>query len=417
MDANEHRHSSPRPKKAFHKKSRNGCQTCRARRVKCDERRPICRHCEQRQLSCTFSMAEPSPNSQNESDSVVSSSVLRQRVLEQAAATLSLSTILPYINNSTPLRESAARRRLELRLMHNFTECFMKPFPDHRGAHKVTGWATEVPRMAFQHENLMCSLFASSATYLLRTNPEDVELFRAAEVYLALALRSQQQALANVETENADAICFTGVLLLLNSTAKMAWRPIEPYTPPLEFLQIGIGFQSVLAIAKDFYKSSKVMMITTNSEPDFEKEPIFAKHNLFPFLHLLDAGPSAIDELTDPETRETYEKTVSYIGYLHRSITENDPIYVLSRKIVSFAIVVPQGFVQCVEDKRPRALVVLAYYFALMSRFRSIWWIGRMPLREITAIMNVLPQEWHEQMRWPLTMAGLDLDRTNFSRS
>ncbi|KAK4945606.1 hypothetical protein LTR10_015225 [Elasticomyces elasticus] len=362
-------------------------------------------------------MAEPSPSSQNESDSVVSSSVLRQRVLEQAAATLSLSTILPYINNSTPLRESAARRRLELRLMHNFTECFMKPFPDHRGAHKVTGWATEVPRMAFQHENLMCSLFASSATYLLQTNPEDVELFRAAEVYLALALRSQQQALANVETENADAICFTGVLLLLNSTAKMAWRPIEPYTPPLEFLQIGIGFQSVLAIAKDFYKSSKVMMITTNSEPDFEKEPVFAKHNLLPFLNLLDAGPSTVDELTERETREAYEQTVSYIGYLHRSITENDPIYVISRKIISFAIFVPKGFVQCVEEKSPRALVVLAYYFALMSRVRSIWWIGRMPLREITAIMNVLPQEWHEEMRWPLTMAGLDLDRSNFPRS
>src|SRR5665213_2825961 len=30
----------------------NGCSTCRARKVKCDERRPSCEQCEKRRLDC-----------------------------------------------------------------------------------------------------------------------------------------------------------------------------------------------------------------------------------------------------------------------------------------------------------------------------------------------------------------------------
>lgn len=29
-----------------------GCRTCRRRRVKCDERKPTCRHCERLKLEC-----------------------------------------------------------------------------------------------------------------------------------------------------------------------------------------------------------------------------------------------------------------------------------------------------------------------------------------------------------------------------
>ncbi|KAI1313269.1 hypothetical protein F5Y03DRAFT_381405 [Xylaria venustula] len=35
-------------------RSRNGCQTCKTRRVRCDEKHPVCSHCHRLQLECTY---------------------------------------------------------------------------------------------------------------------------------------------------------------------------------------------------------------------------------------------------------------------------------------------------------------------------------------------------------------------------
>lgn len=45
-------------KRKFHKKSRNGCTTCKRRRVKCDETKPICARCERMGIECVYLSAE-----------------------------------------------------------------------------------------------------------------------------------------------------------------------------------------------------------------------------------------------------------------------------------------------------------------------------------------------------------------------
>lgn len=41
-------------KRKFHKKSKNGCDNCKRRRVKCDESKPHCLKCEKMGLECVF---------------------------------------------------------------------------------------------------------------------------------------------------------------------------------------------------------------------------------------------------------------------------------------------------------------------------------------------------------------------------
>jgi hypothetical protein len=45
-------------KRKFHKKSRKGCATCKRRRVKCDEARPICGNCERMAIQCVYLIPE-----------------------------------------------------------------------------------------------------------------------------------------------------------------------------------------------------------------------------------------------------------------------------------------------------------------------------------------------------------------------
>jgi len=50
----------------YHKKSRTGCQRCKARRVKCDEKRPTCSGCNRHGMPCIYAL----PRSKGRFDSV-----------------------------------------------------------------------------------------------------------------------------------------------------------------------------------------------------------------------------------------------------------------------------------------------------------------------------------------------------------
>lgn len=46
-------------KRKFHNKSKNGCDNCKRRRVKCDELKPTCQKCINMNLECVYSMPKP----------------------------------------------------------------------------------------------------------------------------------------------------------------------------------------------------------------------------------------------------------------------------------------------------------------------------------------------------------------------
>ncbi|KAL2823544.1 hypothetical protein BDW59DRAFT_96522 [Aspergillus cavernicola] len=43
----------------FHHKSRYGCAPCKQRRIKCDEKKPVCNNCVRRSVDCSFKYSEP----------------------------------------------------------------------------------------------------------------------------------------------------------------------------------------------------------------------------------------------------------------------------------------------------------------------------------------------------------------------
>ncbi|OBA27231.1 hypothetical protein HANVADRAFT_52522 [Hanseniaspora valbyensis NRRL Y-1626] len=46
-------------KRQYHHKSKNGCDNCKRRRVKCTEEKPICSKCENQSLECVYSAPQP----------------------------------------------------------------------------------------------------------------------------------------------------------------------------------------------------------------------------------------------------------------------------------------------------------------------------------------------------------------------
>jgi hypothetical protein len=116
----------------------------------------------------------------------------------------------------------------------------------------------------------------------------------------------------------------------------------------------------------------------------------------------------------DEETKEAYEKALSYVGSVQKAIDRGEPIYAICRRIQAFPLVMPPKYIDLVTMQRPRALVVLAHFFATVAQARGVWWLGEsrrgedsMARREIRAISRAIPKEWYGQMIWPMDMVGL----------
>jgi len=178
----------------------------------------------------------------------------------------------------------------------------------------------------------------------------------------------------------------------------------------MEWLQMALGAASVFAVALDWIKddpSAKIMALV-KSPPSFVDHDLFRESNRRQFEHLMNRDIGAGEEEWDEDTIKAYEHTLSYIGSVQIAIEEGEHMMAICRRIMTFALLIPNKFRELIAEQRPRALVVLAHYFALGAKVDYVWWIGKTVQREIRGIQKALPDEWQSQMRWPLAAIGVE---------
>ncbi|OAA61962.1 c6 zinc finger domain containing protein [Niveomyces insectorum RCEF 264] len=338
------------------------------------------------------------------------------------------------------LPESRARRLLEHRLMQNFMFHLSVPFPVAPNNEWKELWEKTLPAMALTYDNVLYALLAQSATHLLRAEPGNRELFRVRQAYLIAAMRAQRRVVGTLSlaVASADAVCLSALLMLVNAFAMLHERVTEPYVPPVEWLQLGQGsgaviWTSVGAIVKSGEQARSATFTIATSQPNFGVDESYfdatnrdARLNALLTAHTMSSSSSSssgADDWDDAATREAYEKTLSYIGSVQHAMARGEPVYMLTRRIQGFTMVVPSRFIAFVAEQRPRALVVLAHFFATVSQISGVWWLGgiggssdgggghsgkeSIAKREVRGIRSVLPEEWLGYMAWPLQAAGL----------
>lgn len=76
------------------------------------------------------------------------------------------------------------------------------------------------------------------------------------------------------------------------------------------------------------------------------------------------------------------------------------------RRLILVPYLVDQSFLDLVKDRQPRALLILAYFFAMLSKFRHVWWVGDTGEREVHGIATALNAQWRWLLEWPLGIIG-----------
>ena len=320
-------------------------------------------------------------------------------------------------------------RHLELRILHNFTVHTGATLAGTDSPSLLECWCVQVPKLAIGYEPLLNAMLAFSAQHMLASPPyaldadPDVDAaattaYRAA--YLDAALRHHRETLRSSEPLTppvADATCLTSVLLMVDALAALRDRDLSaaPYRPPSGWLGIGRGVRLVLDNwanpLEKAHPAAAVLSVLRESIELSTPSLLFHEAHLHRFPYLLVDPPGAVDieagaEDEEGEVRLAYREMVGYLGMLQAAIEGGDAPPALARRVAVFATIVPQAFVEQLDAGRPRAMVVMAHFWAQAARISAaaggLWWVGGTPWREVDAIRRNVPLDWEHLVEWPL---------------
>jgi hypothetical protein len=281
-------------------------------------------------------------------------------------------------------------------------------------------WATAIPRLAFEHDSLMYAICCIAAMHIAKEEPDNLEAIEAYSTYLELSLREHRIEVANLTRDNADSACMTSTVIRICSFAILQDRELEPYRPPTHWLamtkEAAMVFKESWAFIGDEPTSVARAIVTgtpqltdngavfrDNGPRPWDLKAQFGESNRRDLLHILARDRNNEEnERWDEEVQDAYKSTLSYIGSVQIAIAAAETSSIILRRLISFPMLIQKQFIDLVAEQQPRALVVLAHYFALLARFSHFWWIGDTGQREILGIQSFLPDEWQHLLEWPL---------------
>lgn len=293
----------------------------------------------------------------------------------------------------------AATRSLELRLMHNYTALTSSTFSDKKD--QTDAWQLNVPALAQDAEYLMDAILAISALHLRTLHPADKTLIRASHGYMASALAQFSTLLrSGVSEDNAEALFATATLIAFQSSASRLFDDSDDgYVVPLAWFHSYQGIKTVVIASWQWLRDSNRIQPIISGQPSLSLDLRPDKTTFFSaFLDGIDEQLEAEAEGTRAETRQAYQHAIAFLNWAHQK-PERD-------RIIAFAATVSRRLVVLISESNPRALVIIACFFAMTKVVDDVWWLHSIAKKEVNGIYGLLPAEWLAKMEWPMRVAN-----------
>ncbi|OAA80769.1 C6 zinc finger domain protein [Akanthomyces lecanii RCEF 1005] len=304
-----------------------------------------------------------------------------------------------------PASETKERRLLELQLMNYFCFDVCSSMPGTY-FHEVRNiWNVVVPRLAANYDALLNALMTLSLRHMLCTGCQDIAPLETVRLhhaqYLEATLQEYRSVVGTVTTAVADAASFTSVVLSLDAFASLRDRDLTEYTAPVQWLQLCKGVTQVFRVTLQLLKGDSdayINKIVATSGSFVEPSKILCEtnRNRFPALLVRQPGDSN-------EDNAAYIETVSYIGAVQGAVEAGEHMNATTRRLIVYPVLFPQRFVELLDEHKPRALVILAHFFAVAAHCQASAWIGDTPKKEVLALAASLAPEYQHELAWPLS--------------
>ncbi|KAJ5587014.1 uncharacterized protein N7459_002779 [Penicillium hispanicum] len=362
----------------------------------CDEKRPKCGHCTRHNVTCEW----PS----------LTTRIYNPR--QPKATALSRSKLSDGPRPALPSPELGSVRVLELRLIHHWITVTANTMSSAQLDSVHHMWSVSVPQLAFEHEPLLHTLLAIGAAHRAILVPQEANALRPVyHGYMDSAVRRHRPVTGTMDDTTCEAVCLNAILISLYTLFLRSEPSNEPYEPPLMWLSMARGIRTVLkTVYHQLLRSISLLSPLLEAPPIiWDKDFISYKGPIRPFQYLLHYRRD--EEQMDEETVQAYNESVAYLERFYISLESGEPAFALRKMFSGFPPVIPIRFQVLVANKVPRALIILAYLFALAKRVEDIWWLIGIPEREVRGINTLIPSEWKWAMVWPLDLVSQGPDK------
>ncbi|KAM0126709.1 hypothetical protein ACHAO1_009941 [Botrytis cinerea] len=397
------------PKRA-HTKSRYGCDQCKKRRVKCDEREPTCTNCTAREIDCQYSRllqargTSSGPRSTSNAQSLISAGSASSLVLPASGLPAVIRADYPAIHQGALLNyrpSGPSTRQRELELMYywftytcsSFTNAHADLFRGH------------IVQEALKHEYLMDSIFALTSLHIATQTSDAVSAtsyVREALAYQNNAVPSLRAALNDVTQYNCDAVVLTSILIMACSLVSPSLSAGDKNATKPALLNIFLmydclhGIKSVLNTSFSWLQSGPLRdILRTPQKFQLRGNEV----TILPIKILQSLNTTAIG-VTNP-LYETYQK----------AIKELERCYAEGKRIpVSWPAGLNTDFMCELEKRERMALMILMYWGVLLDRLDEMWWAkrtGKRLVEDLCRSFDGCGDEWDEAVRWAMTEVGL----------
>ncbi|RCI07833.1 hypothetical protein L249_5808 [Ophiocordyceps polyrhachis-furcata BCC 54312] len=387
------------PPRRSHRKSRAGCRRCKTRKIKCDEVHPRCGNCVKHGVLCDFEHAPIPP---------------RKPVVAGPSPIPAGPSPVPSPGLSPDPLPVTTDRFMELRLLHHFTISTAKTLIiRHSPAGDV--WLRAVPLVAFQSgPYLMDAILSVAALHLRTLCPDDNAVARASHVYSDSSLTEYCAAVERGITDaNAEALFLTATLIAFRSSASRLFlrddsdpdaTPNTRYVLPMAWFHAFQSVKSIISTSWQWIQNSDVVKTVIDSQPTFQPDLEPLRPDSF-FAHLLDELEEELAEEPLQQvsaTSQGYSHAVSVLDWAHKNA--------YAPAALAFPATVSGRFVELIEEKRPRALVILTCFYALLRRVEGVWWLNGVARREVAGLVSLFDpaSPWRRHLEWPYRVSVWD---------
>ncbi|KAF2660022.1 hypothetical protein K491DRAFT_106953 [Lophiostoma macrostomum CBS 122681] len=421
-----------------HHKTKAGCTTCKKRRIKCDESRPICYNCSRRSLDCTYPQL---PQKAGSGGQVLVFSKDAGTRPQQPAKAISPPVLLDTLSQ-TGLLEGVPNSLIPMykKLLHHFVvETSTTVAPNSQDV-----WPRAVPQLTSSHGFVLDGVFALTSLHLSRLTSSETERKLHADIANARLNRGlvpYRKTLENVTNENAEGL----FSFSLTTTAFILIIGADEHKALIESLVCDSATSHCRQdhIQEAVAQSTRVLRCLRGSlvilVPCWEQVSTgiigaIVKRDWWPLPnpHL----PEAIEEdaklhalekmwMFSGRRYEYYFDTLStaLLRLRHSfalasqlTIREGHDVGKLSdwTLVAEWATHISFGYVDLLERQTIEAWIILAHWAILVHRAEQspeTWWIKNMSHNLVSTAALVVGESKRHLLEWPARSVGVDLDR------
>ncbi|KAI1272530.1 hypothetical protein F5Y07DRAFT_301536 [Xylaria sp. FL0933] len=395
----------PSKKRRTHYKSRNGCQQCKQRHVKCDEQRPACLQCSMTARSCLYVRVKSN------------GSQVAAPVTPTAQSPPSCLVVQPEVRNAAnppgPALREVPQQSFDLShlvLFHHVESGLMAPPNWHLAADKEGPQRLlhMVVTSALSTPYLMDAVLGFAALHLstLASDFTSQRRYRLQAIHLQTrALALYNAACPEITEQNCKVLLLYSAFIgmhMLHETITSQTDSRELLDKFIQFTGLYHGVKVVINRAWYILRESELSSIVDEIEAadGLETSCESICHELSCFL-------TTIRDKLGPSSFQACQNAVQSLEWIfhQRSVL---CAAAGQRIVLSWPVRMSAAYLQMLRERQPEALVIMAYWAILLHYERDFWLFGQGGRFLIDAISDYLGPYWDKWLTFPREIVNSD---------